>query len=67
MDPEWQLLLQRVGDAIMLHLLLHCSIFLPLPNNSFLQAAGLPIHEVRAGPRGQRRMKGGAGSGGATR
>lgn len=44
--PEWQLLLQRIGDSLMIFLLLHCSIFLPLPNNSYLQVAGPPIHEV---------------------
>jgi len=44
--PEWCQLLERIGDTLMLHLLLHCSIFLPLRNNSFLQVAGPPIHEV---------------------
>lgn len=46
--PGWRALLGRVGDTLMLHLLLHCSVFLPLPNNSYLQVAGPPIHEVRS-------------------
>jgi hypothetical protein len=47
-SPEWQQLLARIGDTLMLHLLLHTSIFLPLPNNSFLQVVGKPMHEVWA-------------------
>ncbi len=45
--PEWQLLLARIGDSLMLHLLLHSSLFLWLPNNNYMQVAGKAIHEVR--------------------
>jgi hypothetical protein len=47
LGQEWQLLLARVGDALMLHLLLHTSIFLWLPNNNYVQVAGKAIQEVR--------------------
>ena len=43
----WQRLLSRVGDGVMMHLLLHCSLFLPLPNGCFLQASGTPVAQVR--------------------
>ena len=42
----WQRLLSRVGDGVMMHLLLHCSLFLPLPNGCFLQASGTPVAQV---------------------
>ena len=45
--PAWERLLSRVGDGVMMHLLLHCSLFLPLPNGCFLQASGTPIAQVR--------------------
>ena len=43
----WARLLSRIGDALMMHLLLHGSIFLPLPNGCFLQASGMPAPQVR--------------------
>lgn len=43
----WRLLQERIGDELMLHMLLHTSIFVPLRNNNYLQVAGKPIHEVR--------------------
>jgi len=42
----WQLLLSRIGDILMLYLLMHTSLFLPLPNGCFLQVTGVPIAEV---------------------
>ncbi|BDA46320.1 probable telomerase reverse transcriptase [Coccomyxa sp. Obi] len=42
----WQLLLSRIGDTLMLYLLMHTSLFLPLPNGCFLQVTGSPIAEV---------------------
>lgn len=42
-----QMLLSRCGDAPMLHLLLHASVFAPLPNGCLLQLSGLPAVEVR--------------------
>ena len=45
-SPAWQRLLSRVGDGVMMHLLLHCYLFLPLPNGCFLQAAGAPAAQV---------------------
>ncbi len=42
----WQLLLSRIGDTLMLYLLMHTSLFLPLPNGCFLQVTGPPIAEV---------------------
>ena len=43
----WPVLLARCGDALMLHLLLHASIFAPLPNGCLLQLSGLPAVEVK--------------------
>ena len=42
----WQLLLSRVGDTLMLFLLMHTSIFLPLPHGCFLQAAGACVAQA---------------------
>jgi hypothetical protein len=42
-----QVLLSRCGDALMLHLLLHASVFAPLPGGCLLQLSGLPAAEVR--------------------
>ena len=42
----WQLLLSRIGDSIMLHLLMNASIFLPMANGSYLQVTGTPITQV---------------------
>ncbi|KAG8817520.1 hypothetical protein FRC17_011196, partial [Serendipita sp. 399] len=41
--PDWSLLLQRIGERPMLHLLLHTSLFLHLQHGSFCQATGKPI------------------------
>ncbi len=45
-QPSWQLLLSRIGDSLMLHLLLHVTIFVPLPNGCYLQVTGLPAAQV---------------------
>ncbi|KAK9842467.1 hypothetical protein WJX81_001464 [Elliptochloris bilobata] len=41
--PPWPLLLSRLGDTLMLYLLLHATIFVPLPNCCYLQVAGPPV------------------------
>ncbi|KAK9817956.1 hypothetical protein WJX72_004857 [[Myrmecia] bisecta] len=45
-DGPWPLLLSRIGDSLMLYLLMHVSIFLPLANGCYLQVAGTPIGKV---------------------
>ncbi|XP_058075516.1 telomerase reverse transcriptase [Magnolia sinica] len=47
----WCLLLTRIGDCLMAHLLKYASIFLPLPRKNHLQVTGPPINES---PRRQR-------------
>jgi hypothetical protein len=42
----WQQLLGRLGDELMLYLLLHGSIFVPLLGNNYLQVTGKSIYEV---------------------
>lgn len=44
--PTWCKLLQCIGDSLMVHLLLHTSIFVPLGNSNFLQLTGRPVFEV---------------------
>lgn len=48
----WERLLSRIGDAVMMHLLLYGSIFLALPNGCFLQVSGAPAPQVSLGVRG---------------
>ena len=43
----WPALLARCGDALMLHLLLHASLFAPLPNGCLLQLSGPAAADVR--------------------
>ncbi|KAL6051599.1 Telomerase reverse transcriptase, variant 3 [Balamuthia mandrillaris] len=43
---EWDLLLSRIGDACMLHLLLHTCLFLPLPNSCYMQLTGPPLSSL---------------------
>ncbi|CAI0419754.1 unnamed protein product [Linum tenue] len=38
----WSLLLERVGDDVMIYLLKYASIFLPLPCSKYQQVAGFP-------------------------
>jgi len=42
----WPLLLSRLGDTLMLYLLLHASIFVSLPNGCYLQASGPPVAQA---------------------
>ena len=45
-SKPWQLLLSRIGDVLMLHLLMHAAIFKPLPNSCFLQLTGVPADQA---------------------
>ncbi|KAL1546618.1 RNA-directed DNA polymerase [Salvia divinorum] len=42
-SSKWSLLLRRVGDALMIYLLMHTSIFLPLSRNMRHQISGCPV------------------------
>jgi hypothetical protein len=46
LSPEWAVLLGRVGDEVMLVLLLHGAVFSPLPGGNYVQLAGTPVHTV---------------------
>lgn len=46
MGPPWQLLLSRIGDTLMLYLLMHTALFARLPNNCVLQLSGSPLQAV---------------------
>lgn len=39
-SPSWKLLLSRIGDTLMLYLLLHCSLFLQMNNGGLVQLSG---------------------------
>ena len=41
-SPAWPLLLSRIGDTLMLYLLLHCSMFTRVENDCCFQLTGLP-------------------------
>lgn len=43
LSPGWEVLLSRIGDTLMLYLLLNVSIFLKMKNNCYFQLAGHPI------------------------
>lgn len=43
---DWQRLLLLIGDALMLHVLIHASVFLPLANGCYLQVTGPPLAQV---------------------
>ncbi|XP_024934721.3 telomerase reverse transcriptase isoform X2 [Ziziphus jujuba] len=45
-SSAWCLLLERVGDEIMVYLLKHASIFLPLPRKKHRQVTGPPIDKL---------------------
>ncbi|KAL4860163.1 Telomerase reverse transcriptase [Chlorella vulgaris] len=45
-SPAWQLLLSRIGDTLMLYLLLNASMFTALPNACCLQLSGPPLSQV---------------------
>eukprot|EP01105_Mastigella_eilhardi_P020645 TRINITY_DN4932_c0_g1_i2.p1 TRINITY_DN4932_c0_g1~~TRINITY_DN4932_c0_g1_i2.p1 ORF type:complete len:947 (+),score=178.54 TRINITY_DN4932_c0_g1_i2:2-2842(+) len=40
LGPNWDLLLTRIGDALLLHMLLRLCVFTPLPNGCFFQLSG---------------------------
>lgn len=42
-SPAWQLLQTRIGDTLMLYLLLHVSMFSTLENECFFQLTGYPV------------------------
>jgi hypothetical protein len=42
---EWEHLLNKVGDSVMIYLLLHTFMFIQLPNNCFLQVSGIPVYK----------------------
>ncbi len=46
----WQQMLSQIGDALMLHLLMHAAIFQPLPNGCFLQLTGTAVDQVTIVP-----------------
>lgn len=46
LSSEWCQLLSRIGDELMLTLLLHGSIYSPLPGNNLLQLTGRPASVV---------------------
>ncbi|KAI5122895.1 hypothetical protein M0805_007573 [Coniferiporia weirii] len=41
--PEWNQLLSRVGETVLLHLLTETSIYVPLPNDCYCQLTGTPL------------------------
>ncbi|KAL3653267.1 hypothetical protein CASFOL_002948 [Castilleja foliolosa] len=45
-SSKWTVLLKRVGDAMMMYLLKHTSLFLPLPRKKFHQISGFPISDL---------------------
>ncbi|KAL2612832.1 hypothetical protein R1flu_024524 [Riccia fluitans] len=45
-SDSWRLLLSRVGDMVMLHILSHVAIFTPLPNDCLLQVSGVPVYSA---------------------
>ena len=49
-SEPWQLLLSRIGDVLMLHLLMHAAIFKPLPNSCFLQLTGVSADQASIPP-----------------
>ena len=46
LGPPWRLLLSRIGDTLMLYLLVHASLFARLPNGCALQLTGPPLQQV---------------------
>ncbi|KAF7773358.1 hypothetical protein Agabi119p4_5525 [Agaricus bisporus var. burnettii] len=49
LSPEWEILLQRTGITVMLHLLIDTSIFVSLPNGCLCQMTGEPLNVPRGG------------------
>ncbi|ODQ73164.1 hypothetical protein LIPSTDRAFT_286597 [Lipomyces starkeyi NRRL Y-11557] len=44
---EWQLLLERIGDSAMIFLLTSTCVFLEFGNQSYYQAVGFPIYDIK--------------------
>lgn len=44
---DWALLLQRIGEGPMIHLLASTSLFLDLGNDNLYQVAGIPIYSMK--------------------
>lgn len=43
LSPPWQMLLSRIGDRLMLYLLMYVSMFVSLPNGCCFQLSGPPV------------------------
>ena len=43
LSPAWEVLLSRIGDTLMLYILLNVSIFLKMENHCYFQLSGYPI------------------------
>lgn len=43
LSPAWEVLLSRIGDTLMLHLMLNVSIFLKMQNQCYFQLSGHPV------------------------
>ncbi|KAF9446604.1 hypothetical protein P691DRAFT_611900, partial [Macrolepiota fuliginosa MF-IS2] len=43
LSPEWEILLQKVGIAVVLHILVDASVFVSLPNGCLCQMTGEPF------------------------
>ncbi|XP_038051267.1 telomerase reverse transcriptase-like [Patiria miniata] len=48
--PHWELLLARIGDDVMLHLLVNLSVFLFAPPSCYIQVCGFPICDLISRP-----------------
>ncbi|XP_022093510.1 telomerase reverse transcriptase-like isoform X2 [Acanthaster planci] len=48
--PFWEILLARVGDEVMLHLLVNLSVFLFAPPSCYIQVCGVPIYDLVSRP-----------------
>jgi telomerase reverse transcriptase len=47
-NATWVKILSRIGEELMLHLLIDCSVFMSLPNGCFVQLNGPSVHSVVA-------------------
>ncbi|RMZ53723.1 hypothetical protein APUTEX25_003257 [Auxenochlorella protothecoides] len=45
-SEPWRLLLSRIGDTLMLYLLLHCSMWSRVPNGTVVQLTGPPMARI---------------------
>ena len=46
LTPSWEALLSRIGDVLMMHVLLERVILIRLPNQCFQQISGLPLPDL---------------------